>query len=144
MRYQVRKGADHCLWWVLNPSGFALYVGAFPSYKTLYGTLSIIPIFLLWVYLAWCIVLFAAEIVAAFPEWRRRPGAPGTRTGSRRRFHGPRACRLAAGGAIRAVRRIAATARRRTEGIVDRAPELFAGGRTGHREGKRRRAAAAR
>jgi membrane protein len=61
--------------------GFALYVEAFPSYKTLYGTLSIIPIFLLWVYLGWCIVLFGAEIVSAFPEWRRRPGA-GTAKGS--------------------------------------------------------------
>ncbi|MGH7005429.1 MAG: YihY family inner membrane protein, partial [Alphaproteobacteria bacterium] len=61
--------------------GFALYVEAFPSYKTLYGTLSIIPIFLLWVYLVWCVVLFGAEMVAAFPEWRRRPGA-GTARGS--------------------------------------------------------------
>lgn len=61
--------------------GFALYIEAFPSYKTLYGTLSVIPIFLLWVYLGWCIVLFGAEMVAAFPEWRRRPGA-GTAKGS--------------------------------------------------------------
>lgn len=61
--------------------GFALYIEAFPSYKTLYGTLSVIPIFLLWVYLGWCIVLFGAEMVAAFPEWRRRPGA-GTAHGS--------------------------------------------------------------
>jgi membrane protein len=61
--------------------GFALYVAAFPAYKTIYGTLSVIPIFLLWVYLAWCVVLFGAEMVAAFPEWRRRPGA-GTAKGS--------------------------------------------------------------
>lgn len=61
--------------------GFGLYVEAFPSYKTLYGTLSVIPIFLLWVYLVWCVVLFGAEMVAAFPEWRRRPGA-GTAKGS--------------------------------------------------------------
>jgi membrane protein len=61
--------------------GFALYVQAFPSYKTLYGTLSVIPIFLLWVYLVWCVVLFGAEIAASFPEWRRRPGA-GTAKGS--------------------------------------------------------------
>ncbi len=61
--------------------GFTLYVTAFPSYKTLYGTLSVIPIFLLWIYLVWCVVLFGAELVAAFPEWRRRPGA-GTAKGS--------------------------------------------------------------
>jgi len=61
--------------------GFSLYVEAFPAYKTLYGTLSVIPIFLLWVYLVWCVALFGAEMVAAFPEWRRRPGA-GTAKGS--------------------------------------------------------------
>jgi membrane protein len=61
--------------------GFAVYIAAFPSYRTLYGTLSVIPIFLLWVYLVWCVVLFGGEVVAAFPEWRRRPGA-GTARGS--------------------------------------------------------------
>ncbi|MCW5772818.1 MAG: YihY family inner membrane protein [Rhodospirillaceae bacterium] len=61
--------------------GFAVYIEAFPSYRTLYGTLSVIPIFLLWVYLVWCVALFGAEVVAALPEWRRRPGA-GTAHGS--------------------------------------------------------------
>jgi membrane protein len=62
-------------------SGFTLYIQEVPTYKTLYGALSAIPIFLLWVYLVWCVVLFGAEIAAALPEWRRRPGA-GTAKGS--------------------------------------------------------------
>jgi membrane protein len=55
--------------------GFTEYITAFPTYRTLYGTLSIVPIFLLYVYLACSAALFGAEIVAALPEWRRRPGA---------------------------------------------------------------------
>jgi membrane protein len=50
--------------------GFALYVEAFPSYKTIYGTLSVIPIFLLWVYLSWLLVLVGAVTVAVMPQWR--------------------------------------------------------------------------
>ncbi len=49
---------------------FVLYVQAFPAYQTIYGALSIIPIFLLWLYIAWSTVLVGAVITAAAPEWR--------------------------------------------------------------------------
>jgi membrane protein len=55
--------------------GYQLYLHEFPAYATLYGALSVVPIFLLWVYLVWCVVLFGAEFAASMPEWRRRPGA---------------------------------------------------------------------
>lgn len=52
--------------------GFALYVIYFPTYQTIYGALSAIPIFLVWMYASWAVALFGAEIAASLPEWRER------------------------------------------------------------------------
>lgn len=43
-------------------------------YKTLYGTFSVLPIFLVWIYLCWAIVLVGALVAANFasPEVARR------------------------------------------------------------------------
>lgn len=50
--------------------GFAIYLGFLGSYQTLYGALATLPIFLIWMYLAWLTVLFGAEVAASLPEWR--------------------------------------------------------------------------
>jgi membrane protein len=62
--------------------GFAIYVAQFPTYTLVYGAFATLPVFLLWIYSSWLVVIFGAVVVAALPEWReaagqRRP-APGS------------------------------------------------------------------
>ena len=45
--------------------GFTLFVRHAHSYQQIYGVLAAIPIFLLWVYLSWVIVILAASIAAS-------------------------------------------------------------------------------
>ena len=45
--------------------GFTLFVRNAHSYQQIYGVLAAIPIFLLWVYLSWTIVILAASIAAS-------------------------------------------------------------------------------
>ncbi len=61
---------------------FGLYLHYVP-YKALYGALATLPIFLIWMYLAWITALIGAEVTAALPEWRsgRRSVAPIHRRG---------------------------------------------------------------
>jgi membrane protein len=49
--------------------GFTLFIDHYNSYEPIYGALAVIPIFLLWMYLSWAVVLFGAEIAAAMPLW---------------------------------------------------------------------------
>ena len=45
--------------------GFTLFVRHAQTYQQIYGVLAAIPIFLLWIYLSWVIVILAASIAAS-------------------------------------------------------------------------------
>lgn len=65
----------------LAKRGLALYLGKVPVYSTIYGAFSVVPIFLIWLYLSWVIVLLGAVIAAYAPSIQmrvvRRPDTPG-------------------------------------------------------------------
>jgi membrane protein len=64
--------------------GFAIYLATFSSYRAVYGALAAIPIFLLWMYVAWAAVLFGAVVAAALPQWQIDEQAKDTKPAAHR------------------------------------------------------------
>lgn len=58
------------LGFLLMQQGFELYLANFPSYAAVYGTFATLPVFLLWLYLSWAVVLLGALVAATLPEFR--------------------------------------------------------------------------
>lgn len=48
----------------ISKKAFAVYLLNFGSYKVIYGALSALPIFLIWIYLCWTIALIGAQFTA--------------------------------------------------------------------------------
>ncbi|MBN2751124.1 MAG: YihY family inner membrane protein, partial [Rhodospirillaceae bacterium] len=62
--------------------GFARFVASGNTYRTLYGALAVIPLFLLSMYLSWAVILFGAVMTAALPEWRAHAASGGVAAGA--------------------------------------------------------------
>lgn len=51
------------LLWMLLKTGLTMYVTKFATMEKIYGQISIIPIFFIWIFLSWAVVLLCAELV---------------------------------------------------------------------------------
>lgn len=80
-RHAIAGGVFVAIGVELAKRGLAWYVSAMPTYSTVYGAFATVPIFLLWLYLAWVIVLWGAVVAAYAPSLSmhimRRASTPG-------------------------------------------------------------------
>jgi membrane protein len=53
-----------------SKEAFAAYVRIAPTYNLVYGTAAFVPVFLVWVYTSWLVILLGAEITASAAYWR--------------------------------------------------------------------------
>ncbi len=67
--HAVGGGLVTALLFEVLKAGFALYLAVVPGYTAVYGAVAAVPIFLIWLYLSWAVVLLGAEVTAALPEW---------------------------------------------------------------------------
>ncbi len=58
--------------------GFTYFIVHFSTYQLVYGAVAALPIFLVWLYITWSIVLFGAVITAIIPEWLGRAELAGS------------------------------------------------------------------
>jgi membrane protein len=69
-------GLFAALGFLLMQKAFEVYLSNFPSYTAVYGAFATVPIFLLWLYLSWAVVLLGALVAATLPEFRTPVDSP--------------------------------------------------------------------
>ena len=51
---------------------FAASMKTFTSYQVIYGAVAALPVFLVWIYISWVILLLGAIVTATLDDWQRR------------------------------------------------------------------------
>jgi len=60
IKHALIGGIVATLLFEISKQGFAVYISSNETYQNIYGTLSTIPIFLLWIYISWLVILIGA------------------------------------------------------------------------------------
>lgn len=69
-RHALVGGIVAAVLFELAKYGFGLYVRTVPTHHTIYGALAVIPIFLIWIYTSWVVLLLGAHITFCLSSFR--------------------------------------------------------------------------
>lgn len=72
LRFAVAAGLLAALLFEALKFGFTSYVRN-TSFEQLYGALALIPIFMVWLYMSWVVILFGASVAASLSAFRYQP-----------------------------------------------------------------------
>lgn len=72
-RFALAGGLFATVLFELAKRGFAAYLLNVPTYQQLYDHLAVVPIFMLWLYLSWTVVLLGASFAASLSSFRYQP-----------------------------------------------------------------------
>ena len=72
-RFALAGGVFATVLFELAKRGFAAYLLGVPTYDQLYGALAVAPIFMIWIYLSWVVVLLGASFAASLSSFRYQP-----------------------------------------------------------------------
>jgi membrane protein len=84
VRHAIMGGIVAAIGFELAKRAFALYLQQVPTYTLIYGAFATIPIFLVWLYVSWIVVLAGAVFTAMLPAYHAKPEQhmkPGERLG---------------------------------------------------------------
>ncbi|MGK0296842.1 MAG: membrane protein [Gammaproteobacteria bacterium] len=69
-RHAIAGGVTAAVLFELAKYAFGIYVKAVPTYQLIYGAVAAIPMFLIWIYVSWLIVLLGAQISYSLSVFR--------------------------------------------------------------------------
>jgi len=75
-RHALTGGVAVALGLELAKNLLAFYLAQMPTYSAIYGAFSAVPILLVWIYVAWVVVLLGAVLTASLPEIGRQAKRP--------------------------------------------------------------------
>jgi membrane protein len=71
-RHALAGAAFSAVAFEASKRGFVFYLSNFPTYERLYGALATIPIFLVWIYVTWVVILLGASVSASLTTFNYR------------------------------------------------------------------------